>query len=134
MGLEPLFLPKYEVGKGKKLSERVSMLLTNLGYNHQTVKATIKRAYKFRNKVVHGLEKPVEQGDELKKLHPMILDYLRVSLIFFLLYHDDGRDSLANLIVDSITVDSKKKSLVRKTKKLMKKFSVCFNQDHYALQ
>ena len=133
MGLEPLYLPELFGDKNKKLRERVSKLLGGLGFNQNVVKKEVKQAYQFRNNIVHGSEYPKNWDEKFSKLYPKILNYLRVSLIFYLLNHSLGRDTIVKLIDDSLTADESWEKLQKIIIPLKKKFDVCFNTYHHSL-
>ncbi len=133
MGLEPLFLPKFTSGKAAKLSQRVSKLLEEFDFDQPQVKSYVKRAYNYRNKIVHGSKYPEDWNKELPKLFLKILNYLRVSLIFFLLNLPLGRDAFAELIADSLASDDIKKKLQTITSSIKKRFDVCLKTHHHDL-
>ena len=133
MGLEPLFLPEFTTGKATKLSERVSTLLAEFNFNLRTVEKHIKRAYKYRNIIAHGSAYPQNWKEELDNLYPKILNYLRVSLIFFIYYITQGRDKIAQIIIDSVNSSANITKLRKLTKPIIKEFVVCFSLNHHAL-
>ena len=134
MGLEPLYLPEHSWDKATKLSERVSKLLEGFSFDQTEVKEDVKQAYKFRNQIVHGSKYPMNWEEKLSKLYPKILNYLRVSIVFFLLNLSLGRDTIAKLIADSLTSDDKKKELQKIINPIKNRFDVCFNKYHHSLQ
>lgn len=120
MGLEALLLPEFHFGKTKKLSNRLSYLFATLNYDLNEIKLNSKRAYKFRNYIVHGTKYPDIWKEEMKNLFPEIIRYLRDAILIFLLNIDKSRDFIITLIEDSKTKKHKFDELKKFTNKLRK--------------
>ena len=134
MGLEPLFLPETTLsGKAKKLSERMTKLLTEFGFEEAIVNKNVKRAYWYRNKIVHGSKYPQNWKKEIDKLYPKILNYLRVALIFFVLQIKKGRDAIIQSIIEALKSDQELKELQKITKKMYEQYKGAFIREHYKL-
>lgn len=103
MGLESLFsLPKEKGENAYKLSIRVAKLLGFMNFEGRSVKKLIQQAYKFRNEVVHGLYMDQGKRKEINKILPEILNYLRISIIFFLLNQNINKGEMINKIDNSL--------------------------------
>jgi len=103
MGLESLFTLEKDRGENAfKLGVRVAKLLGYLNFNSEKVKDLIEESYKFRNKVVHGTYISLENKKRISELFPDILNFLRVSLIIFILYQKIGKDKIVELVDKSM--------------------------------
>ncbi|MHA1285611.1 MAG: hypothetical protein ACTSQP_24160 [Promethearchaeota archaeon] len=86
MGLESLFTFDKDRGENSyKLGIRVAKLLGYIGFNVENVRNITEQAYSYRNKVVHGSFISKEIKKKIYEIMPNILNYLRVSLILFIL-------------------------------------------------
>jgi hypothetical protein len=118
MGLESLFTFEKDRGENAfKLGIRVAKLLGHLNFDAEKVRALTEEAYNFRNKVVHGSYISQEGRKEMNEIFPHILNYLRVSLIIFLLNQEIGKDKLIE-IIDKSTI---KDTYVEELKKILDK-------------
>ncbi len=120
MGLESLFTFEKDRGENAfKLGIRVAKLLGHLDFDAERVRASVEKAYNFRNKVVHGSFISQEDSKKMNETFPHILNYLRISLIIFLLNQVIGKDKLIG-IIDKSTIsnihDEELKKLVKKAK------------------
>ncbi len=105
MGLESLFsLPKERGENAFKLSIRVAKLLGILNFDVEKVRMLIQKAYSFRNKVVHGLYIAENKRNEMNEILPEILNYLRISIIIFLLNQNIGKDKMI-IKIDKSLID-----------------------------
>jgi len=83
MGLEALYLK--ESGElAHKLAQRVAKCLGILNFHPIRVYENLKKAYKIRNKFIHG--SPLDKNDlyKLSKLVDNIMEYLRCSILMFM--------------------------------------------------
>ncbi|MEE9377443.1 MAG: hypothetical protein V3V33_05360 [Candidatus Lokiarchaeia archaeon] len=123
MGLESLFsLPKERGENAFKLSNRVAKLLGTLNFNVEKVRMHIQQAYIFRNKVVHGLYITQNKRNEMNEVLPEILNYLRISIIIFLLNKNIGKDKLIIKIDNSLIDGNQSKDLNKLIDKTTKDF------------
>ena len=102
MGLEPLFLPEMKTGKGKRLGIRLSVILEEFGFKINEVKTNSEEAYQIRNYIAHGKKMSKKMEERMNELYPLLLNYLRISLIIFLLNIDKGRNGFVNEIDNSL--------------------------------
>jgi len=123
MGLESLFTLEKDKGENAfKLGIRVAKLLGNLNFGAERVRALIEEAYGFRNMVVHGSYIPQVKREKMNEIFPEILNYLRVSLIVFLLTRETGKTKMVEMIdestINDIKNESMKKTLEKNTRSL----------------
>jgi hypothetical protein len=100
MCLEALYLKEDETDElSFRLSQRTSAILLLAGLNPLETRDHLTRAYKIRNKFVHGSFKLQKYEDET--LAGKILEYARVSLLVFLqlkvLADDDKKSFIKNI-------------------------------------
>lgn len=125
MGLESLFTLEKDRGENAfKLSIRVAKLLgNNLNFDDaEKIRILIEKAYNFRNKVVHGLYVSQEDRKEMNEILPDILNYLRISLIIFILNQEIGKDKIVEMIDKSMISGSRNEELNRLLKKNREEF------------
>lgn len=123
MGLESLFTFEKDRGENAfKLGIRVAKLLGNLNFDAVRVRALTEGAYKFRNKVVHGVYISQGNREKMNKIFPDILNCLRVSLIIFLLNQEVGKDKMIKMIDQSTISDSQDEDLKKVLAKNIKEF------------
>jgi hypothetical protein len=112
MGLESLFTFEKDRGENAfKLGVRVAKLLGHLNFDAERVRAFTEEAYNFRNKVVHGSYISQEGKKKMNEIFPHILNYLRVSLIIFLLNQEIGKDKMIDMIDKSTISDIQNEDL-----------------------
>jgi hypothetical protein len=113
MGLESLFTLEKDRGENSfKLGIRVAKLLGYLNYDAEEVRQKIEEAYNYRNKYVHGSYISQDIQTKINKLFPLIMNYLRVSLIIFLFKNKKiGKDNMIHFIDKSTVNESKNNEL-----------------------
>ena len=112
MGLESLFTFEKDRGENAfKLGIRVAKLLGHLNFDAERVRVLTEEAYNFRNKVVHGSYISQENKKKMNEIFPLILNYLRVSLIIFLLNQGIGKDKMIEIIDKSTISDIQNEDL-----------------------
>ncbi len=127
MGLESLFTFEKDRGENTfKLGIRVAKLLGYLSFDAERVKALTEEAYNYRNKVVHGSY--ITQGvrEKIDEIFPTILNYLRVSLIIFILNQETGKDKIVGMIDKSMISDIHNKELMKLFEKNIEDFGELF--------
>ena len=103
MGLESLLTFEKDRGENAfKLSIRCAKLLGFIGFDAEKVRKLIEEAYSYRNKVVHGSYISPEVRRKMSEILPEILNYLRVSLIVFILCREIGKDKIVEMIDKSM--------------------------------
>jgi len=103
MGLESLLTFEKDRGENAfKLSIRCAKLLGFIGFDAEKVRKLIEEAYSYRNKVVHGSYISPEVRRKMSEILPEILNYLRVSLIIFILCREVGKDKIVEMIDKSM--------------------------------
>ena len=103
MGLESLLTFEKDRGENAfKLSMRCAKLLGFIGFDVEKVKKLIEEAYNYRNKVAHGSYISQKVRRRISEILPEILNYLRVSLIIFILCQDIGKDKIVEMIDKSM--------------------------------
>lgn len=126
MGLESLFTLEKDRGENAfKLGIRVAKLLGNLNFDPVRVRALTEEGYNFRNKVVHGSYISQENRKKKNEIFPYILNYLRVSLIIFLLNQEVGKDKMIQMIDQSTISDIQNEELKKVLKKDIEEFGGC---------
>ncbi len=127
MGLESLFTFEKDRGENAfKLGIRVAKLLGNLNLDAAEVRTLTERAYNFRNKVVHGSYISQENKKKMNEIFPPILNYLRVSLIIFLLNQEIGKDKMIEIIDTSTISDIQNEELKKILEKDIREFGEVF--------
>jgi len=127
MGLESLFTFEKDRGENAfKLGIRVARLLGNLNFDAAEVRTLTERAYNFRNKVVHGSYISQESKKKMNEIFPPILNYLRVSLIIFLLNQEIGKDKMIEIIDTSTISDIQNEELKKILEKDISEFGEVF--------
>jgi len=125
MGLESLFSLGNEIGENSyKLGIRVAKLLGNSNFNAEEVRENTEKAYRFRNKIVHGLYISNNDRKKINILFPSILNYLRVSLIIFILNKDVGKEEIIRIIDKSTISEYYNKELKKFIKKIPNESSI----------
>jgi len=123
MGLESLFTFEKDRGENAfKLGIRVARLLGNLNFDAVNVRALTEQAYNFRNKVVHGSYISQDNIKKMNEIFPNILNYLRVSLIVFLLNQETGKDKMIEMIDQSTISNTQNEELKKVLKKAIREF------------
>ena len=79
-------------------------MLGILNFDVEKVRMLIQKAYSFRNKVVHGLYIAENKRNEMNEILPEILNYLRISIIIFLLNQNIGKDKMI-IKIDKSLID-----------------------------
>ncbi|WP_287586417.1 HEPN domain-containing protein [Candidatus Borrarchaeum sp.] len=114
MGLESLFSLEKDRGENAyKLGVRVAKLLGFMRPDIEEVRTLIESGYKFRNDVVHGMYIKQNQREKMEKNLLKLLDYLRMSLIFFLINQQQGKNKLVDIIDKSLISDNYGEQLKR---------------------
>jgi len=126
MGLEPLFTFSNEYGISYKLGLRVAQLFSFLGINPSEIRENIKSAYDFRNKVVHGGTYSDDWEKQLEELLPIILEYLRISLVIYILNISNGFDNILKSIDLSLMDGDERKKIEKMISRYKDRFDVCF--------
>jgi hypothetical protein len=128
MGLESLFTFEKDRGENAfKLGFRVAKLLGYLNFDAEKVRALTEKAYNFRNKVVHGSYISQEGRKEMNEIFPNILNYLRASLIIFLLNQEVDKDKMVEMIDKSMINYSYDEKSRESLEKNIGKFMVVFD-------
>ena len=123
MGLESLYTLDKERGENAfKLGIRVAKLLGNMGFDSTKVRELTERAYFFRNTVVHGAYISQKMQEQMNEIFPTILNYLRVSLIIFLLSPELGKHKMINMIDQATINEIQNEKLKEILKKHMDEF------------
>lgn len=130
MGLESLFTLEKDRGENAfKLGIRVAKLLGHLNFDADRVRALIEEAYNFRNKVVHGSYISQKGRKRMNEIFPRILNYLRVSLITFLLNQEIGKDRMIGIIDKSTISDIHNEELKELVKKGIEEYGAVVFQE-----
>ena len=124
MGLESLFTFEKDRGENSfKLGIRVAKLLGYLNLDVEKVRRLTEEAYNYRNKVVHGSYISQEIKKKMNEIIPYILNYLRISLIIFILESQRiGKDRMIEMIDKSTISDTHNKELKKLLEKEIEKF------------
>lgn len=113
MGLESLFTFEGDVGENAyKLGMRVAKLLGTIGFDAEKIRGLVQNAYKYRNKVVHGSHIAKSLKENITEMLPDILNYLRISLIIFLINMDTEKNKMVGLLDEACISDDKNKYLI----------------------
>lgn len=127
MGLETLFSTEVEkTGQSRRLSFRIPKFLGYLGYRVETAKSVIIEAYRFRNKVVHGLKYNEDWVKKVENLLPKVLNYLRVAIIFYLMDLTFAKNQFVKIIDDSFLFKKHEEALSKMIRKRKAKFPLVF--------
>jgi hypothetical protein len=112
MGLESLLTFRKDKGENAfKLGLRVARLLGHVGFKTVDVRSSVEESYNLRNKIVHGLYLQEEKARRVRELLPQALNFLRISLVSFLLNLEMGTDRFLRMIDDSLANGSENASL-----------------------
>jgi len=123
MGLESLFTFERDRGENAfKLSIRCAKLLGLIGFDVEKVKRLIEEAYGYRNKVAHGSYIPSETRKKMNEVLPEILNYLRASLIIFILCQKIGKDKIVEMIDKSMISENAHNNLKELLEKNIENF------------
>ena len=107
MGLESLFTFEKDRGENAyKLSIRSAKLLGLMGFDVEKVRELIAEAYNYRNKVVHGSFVSQQIKRKMNEIFPQVINYLRISLIIFILNQKYEKDKIVEMI-DRAMIDEK---------------------------
>jgi hypothetical protein len=86
MALEALFLKETEREELEhRLGQRVARVLSFFGYDSLEVYNTMKEAYGLRSSFVHGSPIPQEKLKAIANVHQKVIEYVRLSIVLFLL-------------------------------------------------
>jgi hypothetical protein len=124
IGLEALFTQSGEFGETSfRLALRIGKLMGLIGFKSQDIKNFMEKCYKIRNKVGHGQLLDDKIRNESQEYVAQILNYLRISIVLFLLCLDDKSkgeliNSLDKAMVDEHFNSEFKEWLQSKTKEL----------------
>jgi len=103
IGLEALFSKEKESSVTKQVyCFRIAKFLSFFDLNPLNVKFNFAKAYSFRNNIVHGNIYDENWFVNLKEQYTIILNYLRLSIIFFLLNNDLTKNQILNSIDESL--------------------------------
>jgi hypothetical protein len=133
MGLESLLTLEKDRGENAyKLGIRVAKILGYLNFDVEEARQLTEEAYDYRNKVVHGSFIPQTTRGKMNDILPHILDYLRVSLVLFILQSPRvGKNKLVDMIDRSAISEKRSKELQQLLKKDVEKFkSFVLEQDN----
>ena len=83
----------------------------------------------FRNKISHGLKYDDDWREKIIACFPHILNYLRISLLFFLYHYSMTKNEIVSRIQDSIFSDAEIKNLKKMVKNLSNDFKICLEKD-----
>ncbi len=127
MGLEPLFSMSGEQANSYKLGLRIAKLFSYIDADTALVREDIKDSYSFRNKVVHG--GVYERGWKKKTQRRLekILQYLRISLIFYLLNINKKKEDILESLDKALMDKSESKKIEKLFERYIDRFDVCFN-------
>jgi hypothetical protein len=120
MGLEALLLIGAEQELVYRLSNRLSKLLSMLGYDQYKVRQTIRDTYRVRSLFVHGSQLSYKDNKRLankyknvRELLWTVLNYLRVSIVAMILARM-GKDEFIDRLDDSL-IDRKREEEFART-------------------
>ena len=86
MALEALYLKETERAELEhRLGQRVARLLSFYGYEPLEVYNTLKDSYDLRSSFVHGSPIPSERLKDIDKTGQKVIEYVRLSIVLFLL-------------------------------------------------
>jgi len=130
MGFEPLFFSaKENTSSSYQLSLRLTVLLDCFGLADKHTRENITKAYQYRNDVVHGKKYDKEDFNEMEKLFPIISNYLRISIIFFILnkpHRKKQAPSLIKILDKAILDTSSHQEIIELIDENKKKFPMVF--------
>jgi len=114
MGLESLLTFRKDRGENAfKLGLRVARLLRHAGFKADDVRSLVVESYELRNKVVHGSYLQENEARRVEELLPQTLNYLRASLVSFVLNLEIGTDRFLQMIDSSLANESENASLTK---------------------
>jgi hypothetical protein len=114
MGLESLLTFKKDRGENAfKLGLRVARLLGHAGFRPDIVRSSVVESYDLRNKIVHGSYLEENEAQRVRELLPQILNFLRISLVTFLLNLEMGANELLAMTDSSLAKESENVSLAK---------------------
>jgi hypothetical protein len=112
MGLESLLTFRKDRGENAfKLGLRVARLLGHAGFKADDVRSLVVESYELRNKIVHGSYLQENETRRVGELLPQTLNFLRISLVSFVLNLEMGTDRFLRLIDSSLADESENASL-----------------------
>jgi len=126
MGLDPLFTFENDSGISYKLGLRSAKLFSFLGADTAEIRDNIKFAYDFRNKVVHGGNYFDDWEKTIEGFLPTILQYLRISLILFIINIEKGKDNLLRWIDEALMNDTGSEKVKKTIDRYRNRFDICF--------
>jgi len=124
MALEALYLKETEREELEhRLSQRVARLLSFFGCEPLEVYNTLKHSYDIRSSFVHGSPIPQEKLKETAKMDQKVLEYVRLSIVLFLLLKQlSEKDKFLSLIDHSLL----SKNAFDKLEKMLKEYcAIC---------
>jgi hypothetical protein len=114
MGLESLLTFRKDRGENAfKLGLRVARLLGHAGFQPDSVRSSVVESYELRNKIVHGSYLEESEARRVRELLPQILNFLRISLVGFLLNLEMGANELLAMTDNSLASESENVSLAK---------------------
>jgi len=111
-GLEALYTQSGEYGESAyRLALRIGKILGMLGMSSINIQVDMTKSYKIRNKVGHGMLLDEKDRKESIELEKKLLEYLRLSIIIFLLSIEEkskGRiiDEIDKSMINDESADS----------------------------
>lgn len=126
MGLEALFTCDNE-NSGElsyRLKIRIAKMLSCFGINYEEVMSNVNRSYKFRSKVVHGDYIDESEQKQVSELLPIVINYLRISLLTFILNSDLDKNMIIKIIEKSFMISKGTVELRKMTSKYRKLFNI----------
>lgn len=127
MGLESLLTFRKDRGENAfKLGLRVARLLGHAGFKTVDVRSSVEESYNLRNKVVHGLYLQEEEARRVRELLPQTLNFLRISLVSFLLNLEMGTDRFLRMIDDSLANEGENASLAETLNRNLREYPDVF--------
>jgi hypothetical protein len=115
MALESLYsLPNDRGEIGYRMSLRVAKLLSFLGFKPNEVRMNVEKSYYVRSKVAHGLVLEEKEVTKISDLLNTLLEYLRLSLIIFIVVKPSGKNQLVASI-DSSLIDAARSIEIKNT-------------------
>lgn len=106
MGLEALYLKKTERAElSRRLGQRAATVLKSYGKSPVKVFNILIRAYEIRSDFVHGSPLHEEKPQEMKALLDNVLEYLRLSLLIFLILSEKVEKERILTLIDNAMLE-----------------------------
>lgn len=103
MALESLYSMSSDKGEiGYRMSLRIARLLSFLGFNPTQVRGDVAKSYHVRSKVAHGSAVDEKKVGKVADLLNTLLEYLRLSLITFIIVGTKQKNRFVALIDNSL--------------------------------